>query len=393
MTSREIILRAEQYANKENAEFYSYAEKIAMLNESWISLYQYLCNTGDKYWCKRTSFTGRTITLPTDCYQISAVYRQSSYGKRAQVFRYTLFNNTLSIDEMEYYNGYSYILEYYPQPITLTFKDEIKKCPFQLANMVDIHDGKVLIKGDTYYSIYDTVTKATIDTVIPISDWAHMYDDGSIVTFNSSTLNYNIYNYGNNTVYSSIVLVVYDNNVYYLGTYNGNNVLYDGLRNVVKTNPTGLSRGFYTTEDFDTFTMVDTTNNTATLGINDTETYILASTGTGITGGNRVYTKYKIVGYYDNAFLTYDTLSSVFYIESLYNDTVLDYPNNIFFTFIALDIAIKMRSKQGIDNTQLDSQWQLARTALFNSIEKNKGNHVTIKDVYNDELSLGGIYY
>ena len=52
MTTRDIILRAEQYANKENADFYSYAEKVSMLNESYISLYQYLLNTGDKSWIK-----------------------------------------------------------------------------------------------------------------------------------------------------------------------------------------------------------------------------------------------------------------------------------------------------------------------------------------------------
>ena len=51
-----------------------------------------------------------------------------------------------------------------------------------------------------------------------------------------------------------------------------------------------------------------------------------------------------------------------------------------------------MRSKQGIDNSQLDSQWAIAKNALFNSIEKNKGNHVTIKDVYTDDECCG-IYY
>ena len=41
-TTRDLILRAEQYANKENASFYSYAEKVAMLNESYVSLNSFL---------------------------------------------------------------------------------------------------------------------------------------------------------------------------------------------------------------------------------------------------------------------------------------------------------------------------------------------------------------
>ena len=67
-TTRDLILRAEQYANKENASFYSYAEKVAMLNESYVSLYQYLCNTGDKYWVKEYMSDSKEIILPKDCY-------------------------------------------------------------------------------------------------------------------------------------------------------------------------------------------------------------------------------------------------------------------------------------------------------------------------------------
>lgn len=379
MTTKNIILRAEQYANKENADFYSYAEKVAMLNESWITLYQYLCNTGDRYWLKSVTFSKKEFQLPEDCYQISAVYMRVGSKKR-QIYGYELKANKIYINETGIYNN-DFILEYYPTPKVLHFKDVIKKCPFQTEGLRCIHNGKALYAeaSDVNYKIYDSVVKESKETSLPLSDWVNIYDDGNILTVSNDT--YSIYKFSDGNIYTiGDTVVIYNNCVFYK---NSTGALQDANGNTVKES-IDLEKGLYTTEDFVTFTPVS--------AIPMDNTYIESVTNTGVTNGQKVYTTYGIVGYYDKAFLTRDASTGVYYIESLYNDTDLNYPNNIFFTFIALDIALKMRSKQGIDNTQLNSQWLSARDALFNSIEKNKGNHVTIKDVYN-EYEAGGIYY
>lgn len=376
-TTRDLILRAEQYANKENASFYSYAEKVAMLNESYVSLYQYLCNTGDKYWVKEYMSDSKEIILPKDCYQISAVYEKSN-NRIKQIYDYKLKNNTIYIDR-EHLNSV-FIVEYYPQPIELNYKDDIKKCAFQLNNMVDISDGKVLIKDATYFKIYDTVSKRELLTSLPITELAHIYDDGNIVSFGST---YKAYNIGTKTLTDlGNILIIYNNCVFYVN--NGN--ICDIAGNIVATS--NLSAGAYTTDDFNTFKLCE-----GTLPINN-RTCIKNTSNikTGITDDCKVYTKYEIKGYCDNAFLTYDALSGIYYIESLYNNVVIDYPNNIFYTIIAIDVALKMRSKQGIENGQLQQQYLMARDSLFNSINKNKGNHIVIKDVYEDEQP-GSIYY
>lgn len=377
-TTRDLILRAEQYANKENASFYSYAEKVAMLNESYVSLYQYLCNTGDKYWVKEYISDSKEIILPKDCYQISAVYEKSN-NRIKQIYDYKLKNNTIYIDR-EHLNSVVFIVEYYPQPIELNYKDDIKKCAFQLDGMVDISDGKVLIRDATYFKIYDTVSKRELLTSLPISDLAHIYDDGNIVSFGST---YEAYNIGTKTLKDlGNILVIYNNCVFYVN--NGN--ICDVAGNIVATS--NLTAGAYITEDFNTFKLCE-----GTLPINN-RTCIknTANIKTGITDDCKVYTKYEIKGYCDNAFLTYDALSGIYYIESLYNNVVIDYPNNVFYTIIAIDVALKMRSKQGIENGQLQQQYMMARDSLFNSINKNKGNHIVIKDVYEDEQP-GSIYY
>ena len=380
MTTKDIILRAEQYANKENADFYSYTEKVAMLNESWITIYQYLCNTGDKYWCKRITFTGKEIVLPKDCYQISAVYIKA--GRREeQIYKYSLFNNTIKLDEDLYSGSYSYILEYYPTPINLAFRDAIRKCPFQLEGMLDITDGKVFGYANGSYYIYDTNLKQNLTPSITSTQWnyAHIYKDSAIVGIKNDG-SYEIFY--NRTLTSAETIVIYNNNVHYVSSGN----LLDVNGNIVCQWKT-TEPGWYTTEDFITFTKQD-----GVLTVNNSVS-IVYNTHTGVVDNSKSYTTYRIIGYYDtNSFLTKDLFTNIYYIESEYNDTNINYPNNIFFTFLALDIALKMRSKQGIDNTQLNSQWVVAKNALFNSIEKNKGNHVTIKDVYNNDESFG-IYY
>ena len=377
ITTRDLILRAEQYANKENASFYSYAEKVAMLNESYVSLYQYLCNTGDKYWIKEYMSDSKEIILPKDCYQISAVYEKTS-NRIKQIYDYKLKNNTIYIDR-EHLNSVVFIVEYYPQPIELNYKDDIKKAAFQLSDMVDISDGKVLVRDATYFKIYDTVSKRELLTSLPISDLAHIYDDGNIVSFGST---YKAYNIGTKTLKDlGNILVIYNNCVFYVN--NGN--ICDIAGNIVATS--NLSAGAYTTEDFNTFKLCE-----GVLPINNKTCIKNGNIKTGITDDCKVYTKYEIKGYCDNAFLTYDALSGIYYIESLYNNVVIDYPNNVFYTIIAIDVALKMRSKQGIENGQLQQQYMMARDSLFNSINKNKGNHIVIKDVYEDEQP-GSIYY
>lgn len=377
ITTRDLILRAEQYANKENASFYSYAEKVAMLNESYVSLYQYLCNTGDKYWVKEYMSDSKEIILPKDCYQISAVYEKSN-NRIKQIYDYKLKNNTIYIDR-EHLNSVVFIVEYYPQPIELNYKDDIKKAAFQLSDMVDISDGKVLTRDATYFKIYDTVSKRELLTSLPISDLAHIYDDGNIVSFGST---YKAYNIGTKTLKDlGNILVIYNNCVFYVN--NGN--ICDVAGNIVATS--NLTAGAYITEDFNTFKLCE-----GNLPINNKTCIKQAIIKTGITDDCKVYTKYEIKGYCDNAFLTYDALSGIYYIESLYNNVVIDYPNNVFYTIIAIDVALKMRSKQGIENGQLQQQYMMARDSLFNSINKNKGNHIVIKDVYEDEQP-GSIYY
>ena len=250
MTTRDIILRAEQYANKENADFYSYAEKVAMLNESYVSLYQYLLNTGDKYWIKELEIVGKfkEYQLPEDCYQVAAVYKKLNDYKKTQIYNYHLKNNKIVIDQEDYFNK-SIVIEYYPTPTFLTYKDDISKCAFSMNNQVDIHDGKVLFKENNEYHLYDSVAKEAFDLNLSVGDYAHIYDDGNIVVYNNGT--YTSYNIGKGTSLNiGNILIVYNNSIFYVT----DNTIKDAAGNTVKSLTETLTAGTYITEDFSTLT-------------------------------------------------------------------------------------------------------------------------------------------
>ena len=65
-TSSDIIKRATQIADLENSDFISFNEKIALLNESYVALYQKLINKGDNALLRYINTNKRIIDLPQD---------------------------------------------------------------------------------------------------------------------------------------------------------------------------------------------------------------------------------------------------------------------------------------------------------------------------------------
>ena len=364
-TANDIILRAQQYANMENTKFFSYAELTGMLNEAWQTLYQYLCNTGDKYWIKTVKFNG-SLTLPDDLYQIAAVY-----DDKDQIFNFSSKNNTLTVDHP---NGKLYTLEYYPIPLTLTFKKDIEKSVFQCGS-----DGDVYCIRDELY-----LKKATgADGVITLT-LNNIKDHKSVELPSLTGALFNIYNNG----ILSDTSKLYDFKSLTVKDIDGKPVIYndtvfsykdgvikdlDGNEVMSVTLPDAAS---YYTEDWVTFI---NTHSLPWKGVSISGNNVISANGT------LVYTKYKPIGYCNNSILTKDVFGTL-YTESMFNDTIINYPNNIYVTIIALDIAMKMRAKQNNDNQLLNMQYIEAKNTLFNTITRNKGNHTIIKDVYDKQL-------
>ena len=67
-TGNDIISRAEQIADLEHSDFISDEEKLALLNESFLMLYQKVIDSNDKLFTT-TGYARSGMFLPPDFYQ------------------------------------------------------------------------------------------------------------------------------------------------------------------------------------------------------------------------------------------------------------------------------------------------------------------------------------
>ena len=372
--TKDILTRAAQYCNKEHAAVFSFDEQESMLNEASAELYQYLVNTGDNYWLHTFEFDGTEVALPVDCYQIAYVKRnKDSYGDSNSCKDYQLVNNKMKFK----YNGH-YIVAYYPNPKTLNFRFDIKKSQYQMATYNSARNG-LFLAGASLYNSYSKIS-ATIPNLTGVAKET-IYSNGILTTGQ-------FYSFKSQTISTPTIPVVYNDTIYFT---NGSNIVDDTGDVVCSYTVTGTPTAIVT-NDFVTFFELS--------GIMPK----IVNEGFVYMNGNKliysdwngdeqlVYTQFKPVGYEDNMLITYDSLSGLFFNESLYNDTVLDYPSNIYVTIMAMSIALKMTAKQGVKNDQLTALYLDAKNILYNSIERDKYKQRTVRDVYSQHSINGSIW-
>lgn len=373
-STKDIISRAAQYCNKENAGTFSFEELESMLNEASSELYQYLINTGDNYWVHIFECNGQEVDLPSDCYQIAYVKKnKDSYGDLNSFKDYELINNKLKFRYKDHY-----FVGYYPNPTTLNFRFNIKKSQFQTANYKSAKNGLFLSDNIIYNSF--SKTSSTITGLTAVSNET-IYNNGILTTTQ-------FYSFKTGSVTTITIPVIYNDTVYF--TKDGKIVDDTGDKvcdYTVKGTPLSI-----VTNDFTTFFEL---SGTSPKFVNEGFVYMLNNKliNSDWTGSESlVYTQFQPIGYEDNMLISHDSLSGLFYNESLYNDTILDYPSNVYVSVMALSIAIKENAKQGVKNEQLVSEYQMALNTLFNSIQRDKYKQRIIRDVYSIKSVNGSIW-
>ena len=159
----DIIRRAEQLADLENSQFISFAEKIALLNEAYTSLYQKSINHDVNSFVKYINTRNNIIQLPPDFYQLKAITmsngrfitpitRRPANGNFTDL-SYDIINNTLQINGLSGTIIDSICVEYYPVPTTLTFPNRNER--IELGDELDIKGHTYIIKGEDADQIDD----------------------------------------------------------------------------------------------------------------------------------------------------------------------------------------------------------------------------------------------
>lgn len=408
----DIVKRAQQLADIENSNFISFAEKIALLNEAYQTIYQKSINKDVNSFVKYINTREKVISLPRDFYQLKAVTLGRDKDVRVIMRRpanasfnnlsYDMINNTLQING-EIMGG-TICVEYYPIPTTLTFPNDNK--PVALSNVLDIHKDVYVEKVDNdtviVKSLEDVDFSKTIEATGIANMLIHMEDD-YIVFSNSATQI--LYSLGtDNVTNETLPVVIYNNRTYLYDTTNKKLLL--PVSHIV-------------VEDLD----IDLSNCTICILSEDKTKYVGQNYNGGlfINGVHQDFNASKMFSWNMDVYLSNGTDYLVVYnfdkdlaentlvdmaivniseindntgygylgkrmnkynLVSFYDDTQLNFPNNTYFVFMSYLLALAFKSKQGSDTSQLAALTEQAENTFYDTLPRDDWASTRITNVY-----------
>lgn len=408
-TSSDIIKRATQIADLENSDFISFNEKIALLNESYVALYQKLINKGDNAFLRYINTNKSIIDLPPDFYQLKAVLlnnngylqpiKRRPQNQNDKDLSYEIINNTLKING--HYSGGSISIEYYPTPVTLTFPSEKLSIPFDnvlamhndwiitgiynndvltglmLNNLNDnsinvelngnklIHvaDDYVVTKDDKYY-LFNLKTGKTIETVyIPASFKSGMflYNDSKLLMVENNSIAYNDLP----AIKDKVDLIMFSDDLKHF-IYKTDKVKIDDKEIELKQNP----KHFYQKNE----SVIITTDSNYVVDVNYNGDYQEIIKNDCII---------DVIKFDDNTGYGYLTQElNGYYVTSFFDDTELNFPNQMYFTLMAYLLAISFKIKQGSDISGLQLSYEKAEETFYDTLSNDDWNYTRITNVY-----------
>lgn len=408
----DIIKRAEQLADLENSDFISFAEKIALLNEAYQTIYQKGINKDVNAFVKYINTRDKVIQLPRDFYQLKAVTLGHDKDVKVIMRRpanasfntlsYDMINNTLQING-ELMGG-TVCVEYYPVPVTLTFPNKNK--PVSMNDTLDIHgstyieyidDDKISVKDLNDYDFSRVIQGTNVAHKL-----IHMEDD--FITI-SDSITQTLYSLDTgDTTTESLPVVIYNNRTY----------LYDNTNKKLL-----LPVSHIAVEDLD----IDLSNCTIAILSNDKTKYVGQNYNGGlfINGVHNDFNASKMFAYNDMVYLSngsnylavYDFTNdrtentlldqaivniaeindntgygylgkrmNKYSLISFYDDTQLNFPNNTYFVFMSYLLALAFKSKQGSDTSLLAPMAEQAEMTFYDTMSRDDWSVTRITNVY-----------
>lgn len=408
----DIIKRAEQLADLENSDFISFAEKIALLNEAYQTIYQKGINKDVNAFVKYINTRDKVIQLPRDFYQLKAVTLGHDKDVKVIMRRpanasfntlsYDMINNTLQING-ELMGG-TVCVEYYPVPVTLTFPNKNKFV--SINDALDIHgstyieyidDDKISVKDLNDYDFSRVIQGTNVAHKL-----IHMEDD--FITI-SDSITQTLYSLDTgDTTTESLPVVIYNNRTY----------LYDNTNKKLL-----LPVSHIAVEDLD----IDLSNCTIAILSNDKTKYVGQNYNGGlfINGVHNDFNASKMFAYNDMVYLSngsnylavYDFTNdrtentlldqaivniaeindntgygylgkrmNKYSLISFYDDTQLNFPNNTYFVFMSYLLALAFKSKQGSDTSLLAPMVEQAEMTFYDTMSRDDWSVTRITNVY-----------
>lgn len=343
-TAKEIIIQAEKLAQCQNSKAFDFVFKVSLLNSVYTNLYNDLTGYSNQF-IKHFDFRG-TTELPADCYKVLSVYSGSednpyvisqSSENNFIPGTYYIENNSIRVVDgqmKEFHCKYS------TMPITLTAPDDNEKLDIpEDSEILFMEDEGFYFSSDgvNYYYDFGNLSYTEFTGTVPtastnFNNYPLVFDSvEKTVTWNNEDITGYFAAFDANTNEElSIDSIVFDN-THIAITYNNNDV-YVMLADFEKyqLNPV-LYKGRYF-------------KGTAVAICGDD------STGKGVI--------IKI----DNRF----------YLCSIVCDTVIEYPENVFFDVIEDRYGVQIQSLCGLNNEALQTKLTNDEMSFYNSLQRSQ---------------------
>ena len=403
----DIIRKARQLADLTNTDFITWDEEVSLLNDAYTMLYQKLVNIGDGSFVKPfVAFRGENV-LPPDFWQIRSVNLVQNkivtpVKRRADSENYSSLSYEIRFDKLyingDYSNG-EIIVEYWAKPKTLTYKPNPVTLSPDLEDrpVMTVHNEMFFTKENPNIYWYDckSETNGSIDVggdatfILPCDDQALVTVDSTnkIITYDGTV-----------TTLSGIPFITETGAIGSIvdgkGKINNHTIFdwdydTDGVSLVVCN------------DDFDDFFYVMNEllyHNGSQIIINDD---LITANSIMYVNGNCWYYKTNEVGYVDesdelhivsvkpnckginkidcNTGYGYTIGTTVYpWVE----DTVLDFPNSMYFTIMSYMLALQFKIKQGADSSGLMTELQTLENTFYDTLSQDANEPIRIKNVY-----------
>lgn len=391
--AKDLIEQAQMLADLQNSDFISWKENMMFLDNAWSDLYQQIINHGDKSFMKTFTFEGDSWELPRDFYQLQYVCYNDGVNS-IPINRKSKTSLTggpfydLVGDEIIIYNKVGGLrkieVSYFPVRDSITFAADDQKVNGIDGTVIDVCDKNVLyVKNNAYY-VKDIINGTESDATS-----GFMLTDSGVIS-NTTKPWFKKDNKAYYTEWSSRTLTLKKSNGTVIHTVE------------VATNPnfpTQKINAFYNNQlvyvkngNLESFDLETGTTETIAEGvINDkvysfkTDLYWETSDGIIVNGEVLVpttgYDTYHGVMKEDEK-TGYGILVDNFVIKSIYENTKLLFPNNVYYNYLAYTLAVYYKIKQNADPSGMMVMAEKALNVFYDTILKDTNDFVRISNVY-----------
>lgn len=414
----DIIKRATQLADIENSDYISWNEKIGLLNEAYVALYQKLVDLNDN--CIVCSFetNEKIIPLPPNFWQLKSVLQVGGRGNCFPIMKrapnqdsttntYDLRNDAIII------NGYprNVRIEYYAIPQTITFPN--KTLELDLSSIVDMYKSTALVTtssglGYQCYGLRDINDPSfTIDfTQLDAGYYTPIVFNAECIVFKrEDEPEFKVYSFLTDefstvsgdykpAIYKDRCFAYKEGALYFItsplnkaldveliDTTDTTIIIYDNVGNTIQ-----LKNGHININDEDWPTKMNIkkliVRDKIITGVTDSDYYITIQNGR-ISENMSEFAVVSAIDNNDDTGYGYigKRMGKYFIISNL-EDTKLNFPNSFYFTLLSYKLALAFKIKQGADVSQLSALYQDAENTFTNTLTSDDWSVTRITNVY-----------